>query len=521
METRRWVVLVATSVVVALLSACSVLGLEDLDELEDVDAREVDEWSEDQDVAGAGTVAEESPSSPDTTAASGRFEPGPCPFEPEIAVDVDCGWVVVPESRTGLSDATIEVAVAILRTPTADPAPDPVVFLHGGPGGVALEEHWAWLSELDRWEDHPILATRDLVLVDQRGTGHSRPSLVCDDAEDLSDCHDRLVAEEITLAAYSTPENAADIAALRLALGYDEWNLLGSSYGTRLAAAVVRDQPEGVRSIVLDGVYPLDVVPAYHEYPANTIAAFAEVFDLCDEQPACTDAYGDLTVLFEEAVTRTDGTRGFDGYELIDAVFGALYDTDQLVEVPRALALAADGRIEDALDVLEVEGGGFSGGRDPEAGADAAGKFHAVECREEHAFTDEQVVFEELDRLAGEGIFELLLASLEADVLSGYDLCRDWDVGQADPFELLPLEAGVPALVLSGRFDPITPPVWGQRVADQLPNATFALLPSVAHAAVLEDACADQLLADFLDDPAGELDVGCVAEATPPRLNLP
>lgn len=521
MGRRRWVMLVAAAAVVAVSVGCSVLDeLDDLDDLDDADV--LDDLDDPDDLHLGADDGQDPGEAAGSAQASGGFQPAPCPFELQVAVDVDCGWLTVPESRTGLSDARIEVAVAILRTPATDPAPDPVVFLHGGPGGVALEEHWAWLSDLDDWEDHPILATRDLVLVDQRGTGHSRPALACGDDEDTSDCHDRLVAEGIALAAYSTPQNAADIAELREALGYDEWNLLGSSYGTRLAAAVVRDHPEGVRSIILDGVYPLDVVPAYHGYPANTVAAFTEVFDLCAEQPACTDAYGDLAALFEEAVNRTDETRGVEGYELIDAVFGALYSIEVLVDVPWAIALAADGEVEEALELLDADGGGFaSRRRDPVPGADATGKFHAVECREEHAFTDEQVVLAELDRLASQGVFDLFLASLEADVLDAYDLCQDWDVGQADPDELLPLDSTVPALVFSGRFDPITPPTWGRQVADRLPNATFVLLPSVSHSAVLEDACADRLLAGFLDDPTSELDVSCVADATPPRLSVP
>ncbi len=507
MGARHWTVLAMLLAVAVLSAACLVLDEGDT--------------SNDPDDGSTAIARDQEPVATAPTSGVGGFASGPCPFEPEIAVEVDCGWLTVPESRTGLSDARIEVAVAVLRTPASDPAPDPVVFLHGGPGGVALAEHWAWLSDLDRWEDHPILATRDLVLVDQRGTGFSRPSLLCDEDEDPADCHDRLVADGIALAAYSTPENAADLAELREALGYDEWHLLGSSYGTRLAAAIVRDHPAGVRSIILDGVYPLDAVPAYHEYPANTVGAFTEVFDLCAEQPDCTAAYGDLAVLFEEAVTRTDETRGFAGYELIDAVFDALYDISGVVDVPRALALAADGDVEDALDVLEMEAEGFARRFDPELGMDAAGKFHAVECREEHAFTDEEAVLAELDRLADDGVFEQFLDSLEADVLSAYDLCQDWVVGQSEPDELLPLESTVPALVFSGRFDPITPPAWGRQVADGLANATFVVLPSISHAAVLEDPCADALLAAFLDDPTADLDLRCVDDATPPRLELP
>ena len=282
MGPRSWII-PAVLLAAALSGAC--IGLEDDDGLDDREDRLLDRGQDlnDQDEGFEGPSRTDGTPAPEQASQTGAFAPGPCPFEPEVAVEVECGWLAVPESRVGLSDDSIEVAVAILRTPTSDPAPDPVVFLHGGLGGVALAERWAWLSDLDRWQDHPILATRDLVLVDQRDTGYSRPSLTCSDVEDPSDSHDRFAVDGITLAAYTTPENAADLAALREGLGYDEWNLLGSSYGTRLGAAIVRDHPDGVRSLILDGVYPLDVVPAYHEYPANTVAAFTELDRLADD----------------------------------------------------------------------------------------------------------------------------------------------------------------------------------------------------------------------------------------------
>lgn len=472
--------------------------------------------------AGAEARPSEPPQGAPEELGSFAFVDEPCPFLPEVAVTVDCGYLLVPESRTGLSDATIEVAVAVLRTPAAEPAPDPVVFLNGGPGGVSLAEHWFWLSDLDDWREHPILATRDLVLVDQRGTGYSVPRLTCGDEEDLDDCHDRLVADGITLAAYSTPENAADLAALRLALGYEQWNLLGNSYGTRLASAIVRDHPEGVRSMILDGVYPLDVVPAYHQYPANTVAALGELFDRCAEQPGCTAAYGDLAELFERAVTRVESETEQAGFELIDAVFDALYAVESLVDVPLALLLAADGRTSEAFELLEWEPDVLvpaRATRGPEE--DATGKFFAVECREEHAFTDEDVLLGELDRLAEAGVFELLLDSLGATALWGFEVCQDWDTGVADTRERAPLVADTPALVLSGRFDPITPPGWGRQLAANLTNATFVLLPHRSHSAVGEDSCTDTIVAAFLDAPTAEVDQACLATVTPPALTLP
>lgn len=141
--------------------------------------------------------------------------------------DIDCGYVTVPEDRSDPSSQMIELAFAILYAPTDDVQPDPVIYLAGGPGGNAV-------GELDGWLDVPYLQDRDLILLDQRGTGYSVPSLNCpeveEEAEDATQlCYDRLVDEGINLQAYNSAENAADVADLRVALGYEEWNLYGVS----------------------------------------------------------------------------------------------------------------------------------------------------------------------------------------------------------------------------------------------------------------------------------------------------
>ncbi|MCA9904902.1 MAG: alpha/beta fold hydrolase, partial [Anaerolineae bacterium] len=169
--------------------------------------------------------------------------------------DVDCGLLFVPEDRTDPDSATIELAVAILYASEDDVQPDPIIYLAGGPGGNAVDE-------LEAWVDIPYIQDRDLILLDQRGTGYSFPSLNCPEIEESEDdatqaCRDRLVADGVNLQAYNSAENAADVADLRVALGYDEWNLYGISYGTRLAQTIVRDYPQGIRSVILDSAYPL------------------------------------------------------------------------------------------------------------------------------------------------------------------------------------------------------------------------------------------------------------------------
>jgi len=179
--------------------------------------------------------------------------------------DIECGYLLVPENRAKPGNTpTIELAFAIVYAPTEDVQPDPIIYLAGGPGGNAV-------ADVESWLEIPYLGDRDLILLDQRGTGYSLPSLNCPEVEAGEEeveagedngteaCRDRLIDEGVDLQAYNSAENAADVADLRVALEYDEWNLYGISYGTRLALTVMRDHPEGVRSVIIDSVYPPEV----------------------------------------------------------------------------------------------------------------------------------------------------------------------------------------------------------------------------------------------------------------------
>lgn len=472
---------------------------------------------------------------PDATAPSRHepnegapaFMPTVCPFEIEIDLTVSCGVIEVPASREEHANRTVELAIAILRTPADDPAPDPVVYLAGGPGGVALAEHFIWLGGADDWQDHPILARRDMILIDQRGTGYSRPSLWCDEEREWpEDCARRLTGAGIDLSNFSTRESAADLVDIQRALGLDRWNLYGSSYGTRLALTVLRDHPVGVRSVVLEGVYPPDVVPAYHEYIDHALHALDEVATACAAELACATRFGDVGELLRRAVhaVDADAVADVDAIELMDLVFGSLYTIDGVLDLPLALELAAAGDIEAALDIL-VEGAGFApdrrrarypsihddlGNGDPTE--DSAGLFHSIECREEIAFTDLATIERRADELFESGVDELLLTALIAGIAYPIEeICPWWDSGVSAPEERLPAVSEVPVLLLSGRFDPITPPAWGDRAAATLSRSTHVVAPNLAHSLVLEDPCIDEIMGAFLDEPEGTVDTSCVA----------
>ena len=194
-----------------------------------------------------------------------RFEAADCPFGSPANVTVHCGYLVVLEDRAQSGGATIRLAVAILKSDNPQPAGDPLIFLNGGPGAHAL-------MDLPRFVNNFRLLlvdlNRDVIIFDQRGVGLSQPALECPElvpsliaraqgqALTLGEerapylaCRDRWLSEGVNLAAYTTAESAADVNDLWRTLGYRQVNLYGISYGTVLAETVMRDYPDGIRSV--------------------------------------------------------------------------------------------------------------------------------------------------------------------------------------------------------------------------------------------------------------------------------
>ena len=323
-----------------------------------------------------------------TIAATPRgpsYEKTACPFRLPVGVsegkDVECGYLVVPEDRADPQTRSIRLAVAIFRNPTKPVKPDPIVYLSGGPGGSALE--FAYLAYAQQVEPF-FAAQRDIILFDQRGVGLSKPALDCPAASALDlqlldpekdgkvlspqEQADLMLqamlacAKDLSgaakLSAYNSVANAADVNDLRLALGYDQVNLWGISYGTRLAVEVMRDYAQGVRSVVLDSVYPPDV-DLVAEEPANTMRVFTTLFDGCAADKACNAAYPDLRKTFFDLaaaltknpakLTATDPLTSktypvlLNGDTLIGTAFQMFYDSDMIPALPQIIYQAKAG----------------------------------------------------------------------------------------------------------------------------------------------------------------------------------
>jgi pimeloyl-ACP methyl ester carboxylesterase len=456
-----------------------------------------------------------------------RFEPAPCPVE--APAGVECGYLVVWEDRADPAEGTIQLAVAILPSESASPASDPIVYLEGGPGGSALEG-------LDTWLGSPFLAERDLILLEQRGTRYAVPELDCPELKETyvetweagleyeaiiarevaaaAECRDRLAAEGADLAAYHSAASAADLEDLRLALGYDAWNLYGISYGTRLALTVLRDYPEGVRSAILDSVYPPQV-DGLVELAPNAERALSVLFADCRADPACAAAYPDLEATLYEVLARADEQPyhvrvphpdtgemlrlPVDGDDLVGLLFLTLYDAEIIPYLPLVIDRLHAGDSGVLVPLAHFALSTYLSGSD--------GMSYSVTCHEEAPFNTLAEAAAAARRVP---------EPLRVFPITGtLEICDLWGAGQAGPIETEPVRSEVPVLVLAGVYDPITPPAFAQAAAAWLPNSYYFEFPGLSHGVTL-DECPAGIARDFLADPDTRPRASCLdAMASP------
>lgn len=464
------------------------------------------------------------------------FELTTCRFDPIPDRDPQCGDLVVPEDRSDPTGRQVRLHVAIFESDDPNAPDDPIVYLDGGPGGETLDV-LAFGFE-DSWGG--FLAERDLILFDQRGVGLSEPSLECSEArdhlldaldEDLSAdeylageiaayeaCQERLLGDGIDLTQYNTVANAADVADLRVALRLDEWNILGVSYGTRLAQGVMRDHPEGIRSVILDSAYPLDV-DLFTALPGNYDRALAELFEACDSDATCASTYPDLEARLFALADRLEadpvqmsirdiftGQRYdalLDGEVLLGLVFQGLYSNEIIPSLPQLVAdlERSDTTIASLLLTNRVAQSAFI----------SDGMYLSVQCNEEVPFSSAE------EAEAAAAAYPQLELFSQGNT-GFYQECDLWQSGRADPAENVAIASDLPTLVLAGEFDPITPPAWGQQVIGGLSNATYVEFPGIGHAASLSDPCPLQVALDFFDDPSAEPDTACVRQMASPMF---
>jgi len=449
---------------------------------------------------------------------SSAFHQARCPFILGFGLvegkNVTCGFLSVPEDRSLPKSSTIRLAVAIFKTPSSQPAPDPVLFLSGGPGDALLENQG---SRFNAGNLAYLLQNRDLILLDQRGVGYSQPSLHCSDNETPRMCYDRLVRAGINLNDFTTQENAADVHDLIQALGYQLVNLEGVSYGTRLALTVMRQYPTDLRSVVLDSVLPPQV-NIFTSIPPAAQRAFDVLFHRCAVDSHCNATYPNLQTVFYQLVadmnrapitfdttppTGKSFTIHFTGNDFALWLRHSLYYTWFIPQLPAAIFQI---RQHNYTLLSQIYGNSINDTM-------SWGMFYSVMCGEELAFTTRHAV-----ELSAQGLpLQVQPALLESD-LSIFSVCQYWGMKPVPALQKEPVKSIIPTLILQGEFDPVTPPNNGLLAAQTLSKSYFFLFPGIGHGVVASQAsnCPNDILNAFLDNPAAKPDASCISNMFEP-----
>lgn len=486
-----------------------------------------------------------SPAAPEYVAS---YEESPCP-DPnvpgfptmDLGPEYTCGYLTVPETRSDPAGPTVRIAVTTVPAQSATPAADPIVYLDGGPGGAGSQSATSAVAA-------GMNADHDMVFVDQRGTYRSEPFLSCPEQDafyaevnglaysdpatgERSDaataaCRARLVSDGVVLDSYNSAENAADIADLRVALGIEEWNLYGVSYGTDLALTVLRDHPEGVRSVVLDSVVPPNFRWTADFWPAAS-AAFDEMYAACAAQEACAAAYPDLEAEFTDTVTRLEAEPTtvpvttaagdtvavvVDGYKLANAVVLRLAtgpaNSAVLPQMIHEIA-AGDGAGIASTLVLSV----------PPADLVGLGLQWGVFCSEDVPRTS----LEEVVSLGAKALpeFPESVLALLPQVPRFFADCAIWDVPAAGDAAHQPAVSDVPVLFLGGTFDAVTAPYWQDAATPTLSASQVVNFPGLGHHVITQSPCPVVVMSAFLADPSAPVDEACVAGVTAPVFTVP
>lgn len=425
-----------------------------------------------------------------------------------------CGTLRVPEDRAHPEGRKIDLRIAVVPALARAPAPDPLFLLAGGPGQAATEAIGPVLGAFER-----LRRTRDLVLVDQRGTGSSN-ALRCDLNDPDAPLEKRLNADSISEARfkaclrgydadprfYTTAIAMQDLDDVREALGYRQIDLWGGSYGTRAALVYLRDHGAHARVAVLDGVAPPQLTLPL-TFARDAQRSMDLLFQSCAASKPCAAAFPDLQTRFTDLLSKLskeparahvqDPLTGAPADVSISRdVFaadlrGVLYQQDFASLVPLIVDRAARGDFAPFVAAAAGLDQGF-------ARTMSLGMMFSVICAE-----DLPGVTAKDAEDAAQGTF--LGPRLAVEFLK---VCAFWPHGSAPP--KAPIRSDKPVLLLSGELDPATPPRWAELAKETLPNSLALTVPGVGHGATAE-GCVPQLIAQFVNDGSvNKLDPSCL-----------
>jgi len=473
--------------------------------------------------AAADTPVETSDETPPPTDAPTPVESAPPTTELATScletlpdIEMRCGQLTVPVDYDEPDGDTFSLPYVVLPALGDEPAAEPLVFMQGGPGFSTLATIPLFVEYSEFTQD------RDMIFLEQRGTDPSgvflrcRPDLAS--LDDIQECRDGYVADGIDLSAFTTLNAAKDLALLRVTLGFEQWHLLGGSYGTTLAMVAMDNDPDGTASVILDAPTAPDVI-IYSADIESLLNAFSNVFANCAADADCDSRNADLFTThlanFQRLTDEPWDVAGTDLAQLFgptinqQSYFGV--STELLQGDPGALpafvtAIAA----RDINALLEfADDGGDDDSTEPDLQTSdpdfAQGLNYSIYCAEEAPFFDlDANPIETVDDWPV-GTVEFLLQPIE-------QICEVWNVEPADPSDVDQISSAIPTLILAGEYDHTTPLRQGEIAAAGLTDVELIEVPSTGHT-TLNNACARSIMVDFLRAPGG--DRSCLAAIAP------
>jgi pimeloyl-ACP methyl ester carboxylesterase len=487
-----------------------------------------------------------------------------CPantFPPHVRVT--CGFIRVLERRGHLEGRTITVAAAVVHTAAAHPRPDPIVFLDGGPSFGAISPFAPAV-----YFDHAAYAKRrDVILVDTRGTGLSRPRLGCPEVDRaevdafyagptvnsraapilrraLKACRNRLTAHNVHLAAYNTAQSASDLDALRRALGVRRWNLLAISADGPLGLTYMQRFGNGIRSAVIDSGMSTQMLWGL-DYDRGLAKQLASIFRGCRANASCNARYPGLQHAFYRKVRRLQAhpvtitfpqfepqpvSLPLDGVGLYaDAILtifpGDKFDPNEIPDLLERLWRETHGELIPVYH--ELVGNGPVENEHANASS-AFGKSMSYICHDESNFTTRADL-----RRAARDIPPFAPRYLDGnyDLADGFTNvispagCDVWNVGRADPVQHRAVHSDIPTLVLAGEYDGGVPAYIVHQVTAGLTHARYYRFPASAHLQLAfytnGSDCARAIATQFLAEPTGKPDSSCIADLPSLDFTIP
>lgn len=452
------------------------------------------------------------------TAPIKTFELGAC--KPPLPQDARCGVYEVFENRAAKSGRKIPLQVVVLPATGPERVNDPLVYFAGGPGSSSIEEG-IWIG-IDMPE---LRKRRDILLVDGRGTGMSE-GLVCEelrgvesiqgfldeymDPKAVRTCLERF-RKTADLTQYSNDNVVDDVEEIRTALGYGQVNVMGVSYGTRPAQVYLRRHPGSVRTVVLDAVLPLD-----EPFPVVTARYAQQALDgllvECEGDPACKAAFPKLreetAAVFRQLEKGPVRVRPIDvetgrPIDLVLTKNGVaqvirrmLYYPTWISLTPLSLHLAANGDWQLLGEYARVVGLAQAGWTE--------GYFLSITCSEDLAYVREEEV---PAAVAGTFLGDFRLRKQQ-------QACAGWPAPKLGPGFPVAVTSDVPALLISGGADPVTPPSSGAKVGRTLKRSRHVVIPDAGHNVYGMHGweCPSQIISAFIAAGTPEpLDTSCVA----------